>query len=483
MAESRGDLVEAERALVWVSRLDAGSPYSWLALGRFLESGGRVVEAEEAYREAEARRHDLPEVRLCLGRVLVRTGRDQEARPLLAAASEAGLAEAFAIWGRLELRAADEVAAANVLERWVEDGAAGEHRKRRIELALAVGRFDLAVEDLLILADERRPVDGERLVDAAKHGCRNGSALAWFRSRGAVTWGAPWAQSALALSRNAADESLEGAALRELGAAGAAWTDWLLRRERYEEALVAADGDPYLGGRALRGLERYEEALRLLEQVEDDGMHGIRASAERVDLLLQLERTEEALRVAAEASENPSDPKATAWVWARALAALGRMTEAEDAIGRAWTGAQHFRRIARLRSETGAEVDGIREALAWAVESGSLAAHRELARLEERTGGNALAQWDLLTQRDPDDVDAWVGIARLDPTRRAQAIERALAADACDAQALLEAARDLPACEGLPFLDRAWDASPRRASVLDARDAARAACTASETIP
>lgn len=482
MAEQRGDLEEAERAYRWVARLDASSPYSWLALGLFLESQGRYADGEDACLEAQRRSAQVRDVDLCLGRIRVRTGRDESARPRLEAAAAAGFPEAFAILARLELRAGDERSAAQVLDDWPHDNV-GDYRSRRIDLALAVGDFDRAVDDLLILADERQPSDAERLVDAALHGCRSGAALAWFRSRGAVDWGDAWARTALKLSRNTGDVVLEGAALNALEETGPDWVDWLIRRERFELALALSEDLPELRGRALRGLGRDEEALRVWATVDNEGAAGLRVAAERVDLLLELGRAEAAMRAAEEAAANASDPKTTTWLRALSLAALGRRVESEDAIGRAWSGAQKYRRIARLRSETGADPVAVREALEAAVERGSLAALRELARLEERVGGDALSRWEQLLRREPDDVDAWVGIARLDDARRAEAVQKALAADPCDIGALMEAGGDLEACDALPLLDRAWDVAPTRASVREAREAARDACVESGATP
>jgi len=483
LAEERGDLVEAERAFVWVTRLDAASPYSWLALARFLEDRGRYGDAEDAYREAQARVDGLPEIDLGLARVLVRTGRDDAARPRLEAAARAGIPEAFAIWGRLELRGANEEAARAILEQWTSDAEAGAHRERRIELALAVGDFRRAVDDLVVQADDREVRDGERLVDAARHGCREGTALMWFRSRGAAKWGPEWARVALTLARETSDVLLEGAALEALGGSGSAWAEWLLGRGRYEEALEASEGDALLRARALRGLSRDREALEVLAAVDDDGERGIRAAEEAVDLLLELGRFEDAVGAAEAAAENPSDPKSTAWLRARVLAALGRSTEAEDAIGRGWTGTQRHRRIARLRAESAAGADTVREALWRAVEGGSRAARRELARLEEREGGDALSQWNALTDEAPEDIEGWLGIARLDPTRRAEALERARETGTCDARPWLEAARDVSACEALPWLQQAWEAAPSDPEVLAARSAARADCERQEVGP
>ena len=340
IAEQRGDLADAEYAMSWVTKLDSASPYSWLAQGRFLEQAGRYIDALESYREAEEREPSLPDVKLALGRALVRTGKDEQARPLLTAASEAGLVEAFALLGRLELRTRDEPAAIGILEAWIGLEVDEEQRQKRVDLALAVGRFDLAVDDLLILADGRRARHGERLVEAAQHACRSGSALEWFRSRGAVKWGEPWARSGLELARNTADARLEGDALMALGAEGDEWIDWLLARRRYEQALAASGDDLYRRGLALKGLGRPDEALKVWSEVENDGVEGLRPAGERVDLLLELERYDEALLAAEKAAENPADVKATTWMRARALAALDRRTEAEDAIGRAWTGEQ-----------------------------------------------------------------------------------------------------------------------------------------------
>jgi len=476
MAEERGDLVEAERNMDWVTKLDAASPFSWLAQGRFLENVGRYTEALESYRQAEERESRLVDVKLALGRALVRTGRDEEARPYLIAASEAQVGEAFALWGRLELRARDEAAAIAVLEKWIDVDTTLELQRRRVDLALAVGRFDLAVDDLLILADERRPRHGERLVEASQHACRAGTALEWFRSRGAVRWGEPWARSALELARNTADARLEGDALMALDADGEIWMDWLLARHRYEEVLEDAGDDGYRRGLALRGLGRHEEALKIWSEIDNEGVAGLRVASEVVDLLLELERFEDALVAAEKAAQNPSDLKATTWLRARALAALGRDAEAEDAIGRAWTGSSRDRRIARLRSESGADLERVRAALQSAVEKGNAAAQRDLARLEERNGGDPLPAWEGLLRLDPDDVDAWVGVARLDPERREEALRNALEADACDAEALLEASLELPPCEALVLLDRAWEARPNRGSVATAREGAKAAC-------
>jgi Flp pilus assembly protein TadD len=79
-----GSTAEAVRELEKAARLSPESAPVQLDLGRAYEASGRVADAEAAYRRALALEPDLSATNYALGTLLARTGRREEALPLIA---------------------------------------------------------------------------------------------------------------------------------------------------------------------------------------------------------------------------------------------------------------------------------------------------------------------------------------------------------------------------------------------------------------
>lgn len=84
-AEVMGDLQRSQRALEWVVRLDRGSPWPQLALGRLAELEGDPLAARAAYERA-LKLEAVPEAHLALARLLAGSG-DPAARGAFDAAT------------------------------------------------------------------------------------------------------------------------------------------------------------------------------------------------------------------------------------------------------------------------------------------------------------------------------------------------------------------------------------------------------------
>lgn len=147
-AEVNGDFDEALRSLEWVTRLDRGSPWPWIARGRLAEHTGDLEAARLAY---------------------------------LGALGKAEVAEAHLGLGRI-LLAQDQVDAA------------------RIELGVAA-KGGLALQAWRVLVDVEQPAiaDAAAWVGEARQACRLPDVRAWFAEREAASWGPEWE----ALSREA----------------------------------------------------------------------------------------------------------------------------------------------------------------------------------------------------------------------------------------------------------------------------------------
>ncbi|TNE83977.1 MAG: tetratricopeptide repeat protein [Deltaproteobacteria bacterium] len=174
VAEERGDLEEAERAWGWVLRLEPKFAASWVAWGRFLERQRRDQEASEAYEEALVRDPSWSPAHLHLGDLLVRAGHLKEASRHLEKALEGGEREAYEVLGRLYVRLDDAEALSSLVDRWLtEPEASVEERMRRASAALDAGRPEAAVDDLVVVVEERDdPLVAELLVEAALRSCR-----------------------------------------------------------------------------------------------------------------------------------------------------------------------------------------------------------------------------------------------------------------------------------------------------------------------
>lgn len=173
VAEGRGDLEEAERSWGWVLRLEPDEPASWVAYGRFLERQRRQSEAAEAYREALQRDEQWGRAHLHLGDLLVRAEVFEEAAGHLERSLRHGETEAYEVLARLYRRMDRTPDHRHLVDRWLaEPDLSVAERASRAGEALAAGRPDAAVEDLLMVIAERDdPLMGELLVEAALQTC------------------------------------------------------------------------------------------------------------------------------------------------------------------------------------------------------------------------------------------------------------------------------------------------------------------------
>lgn len=183
VAERRGDIDRAEANLRWVTRLDADSPWPWLALGRFLERQRRWDEAIGVYQRAITRDEALADAHLALGTCLVRRGRAVDARPHLARASELGLPQGHHLYARALIMTGLRDEAVGVLRRWRDEPLDSDDALDRARLSYELGDDDGAMDDLLQADWLVAPaIAGDLLLDAARRSCRLGDA--WTLSEG-----------------------------------------------------------------------------------------------------------------------------------------------------------------------------------------------------------------------------------------------------------------------------------------------------------
>ena len=181
-AELRGDLVEAERSLKWVVRLDRRTPWGPLRVGAFHARQGEVTEAEASFQLALSRSgpEDAPAAHAALGRLLLATDEPRARRHLEAACPGPACAEA----ADAAHAAGDREAALSVLERWRLADVSEEASRERALRAERLEAWTLAVEDWLTVL-ESAP-DAEVVEHARDVAARAGDdrVEAWLRTRG-----------------------------------------------------------------------------------------------------------------------------------------------------------------------------------------------------------------------------------------------------------------------------------------------------------
>ncbi|MFT4625959.1 MAG: tetratricopeptide (TPR) repeat protein [Myxococcota bacterium] len=167
-AELRGDLVEAERAMRWVGRLDRRSSWAALYEAAFYERQARLEAAETAYRRAARRESEAGEgqaATVALGTFLLANKQASEGRELLEAACP-GLGCALAVDAAVEVGSPDR--ALELIERWKASDKSPQGARARAVRAEALGAWTLAVDDwLAVLADVPLPEDVVRAREAA----------------------------------------------------------------------------------------------------------------------------------------------------------------------------------------------------------------------------------------------------------------------------------------------------------------------------
>jgi tetratricopeptide (TPR) repeat protein len=301
MAEARGDLAEADRAMGWVLRQGRGWADSWVEVGDYRVRTGRADDAVDPYLEALERSPDHPGAHLGLARAWLATGHLGEAWASVQAARAAGAEGVEAVAVAVALRRGEPLRALEVLERWVSQPATGAERLARAEAALQVGWADPAVDDLLHLVDHLTlgPEARQRLPAAAAAACR--------------------AEEVAAVVGSGPSSSLP------LG-------DWLAAG-RHAEVLKATEGtrDPTAGwarAGALVALQRVEEAEQVVVETARSPADGARRLARLRQLLGDEEGAAEAL------ADLPVD---RAWLHPEA-ADFEALTESHPTSGMAWLG-------------------------------------------------------------------------------------------------------------------------------------------------
>ncbi len=141
VAERRGDVEEADKALDWVRRFeDPASPWPYVAKAGLYERVNRHDDAISAYQTALERDEACAQAHLGLGRTLVRRRLDAAAQPHLerAAELEPG-AEVHELLGRLYVRSEEQQLALAVLDKWMLDSTARADALRQMRLARHIG--------------------------------------------------------------------------------------------------------------------------------------------------------------------------------------------------------------------------------------------------------------------------------------------------------------------------------------------------------
>jgi len=141
VAENRGDLDEAESALIWVRRFeDPSSPWPDVARGRLYERGGRHEDAIGAFQDAIIRDQSCAQAHLGMGRVMVRRKLDAGARLHLERAVELQPGpDSLELLGRLYMRAREPELALAVLEQWLQLTTSRAEAVRQLRLARYIG--------------------------------------------------------------------------------------------------------------------------------------------------------------------------------------------------------------------------------------------------------------------------------------------------------------------------------------------------------
>jgi tetratricopeptide (TPR) repeat protein len=207
VAERRGELERAETQYRWVTRLDATSPWPWLALGRFLERQRRWEDALEAYRRATEEDPELAEAHLAYGACAVRSGDVVAGLPSLSESSKRGHPQGRHFYARALAMTGQQSAAQVVLEAWLTEPVAQDDIFDRARLSYEFGYDDAVVDDLLT-ADwlMAPPPAGELLLDAAARACRLGDAWQVAQGNAFVSRVDPgWGRVAASIARRVGD--------------------------------------------------------------------------------------------------------------------------------------------------------------------------------------------------------------------------------------------------------------------------------------
>lgn len=218
--EREGAFAEAEYALEWAVRLDREGAWVHVAKGRFLLRRERAEDALTVFEAALARAPELPDAHAGAGAALILLGDDAAAEPHLWIAVEAApSSETCHLLAMLHLRAGDRTRATDVLDRWSALPISGTDAADRAEVALALGRAEAAVDDLVLAlgGPGAAPEQALLLVQAAAEGCRIGTAWRWADGVVLAERADPaWRRAAWLIARLAGDEGMEAAAARDL---------------------------------------------------------------------------------------------------------------------------------------------------------------------------------------------------------------------------------------------------------------------------
>lgn len=191
VAEQVGDAEEAARSWAWVARLDAGSVWAWLAVGRSARERGDLEAAAAALDRAAGLAPDLPEVHLERGRWAVAAG--QPAVSALRAAAEGGAAEA---WPEALAASGGD---AGVLDAWLAAEVPPRWHDARADAAAAAGRWaDAALERARAMAWVPSVARLEAWASASARACDLDPVRAWLDGRRPEGWGPSWASAAAA---------------------------------------------------------------------------------------------------------------------------------------------------------------------------------------------------------------------------------------------------------------------------------------------
>jgi hypothetical protein len=182
-AEAVGDTETAAKQWAWVRRLDALSPWAWLAVARAARLEGDLVAARMAVQEAARLGPGLAEVRLEQGRLDVVQGLGT--LRLVASGTPEGLEEAYAASPTRE-----------VYDAWLEVAVPPHGLSPRVTAGVEQGAWRSAALDAGVLFDWVPTPDGLRQwADLSGRACFVEAMHAWLEAHDAAGWSEDWASA------------------------------------------------------------------------------------------------------------------------------------------------------------------------------------------------------------------------------------------------------------------------------------------------
>lgn len=474
IAESRGDLEEAERALRWVVRED-GQAVSHDHLAGFYMRTRRWDDARRTWQRSLQQDPERWQPHAALASLDKRAGEAEAERAHLERAvalrADAMTHERLA---ELQLQTGETDHARLTLRRWhslpLTDPVL---QLRRARMGLRLQQPAPALDDLISVAqhDRRAPDVAELIVDTAAQSCRWHTAWEWARQ---ADLDDPFVRrEARRLATRVGDpELLERTFDVDLPPP----PDVPARAIRDGIDLDVPSDTPRIVAAALwRGVGRPERALLLVDPIEDAPWARLIAALAHADLMREEQAWQESLRI-------PEEHRA--WAYAQVLGlGLGRVQPGTlqtwlqahpDRAGDLASAAAelhhmpalHTRLVQvkglRLHTDAPPAPDGVLRIPAEHAGSLDRVLTTQAIRATEQAGHRAESRRlaDAWVQRRPDDPHAWLALAEASPERADAALAKAMDLDACHGPTLVRMAHQAPPGDEVTWLRRAQEADP-----------------------